>query len=1371
MKQGMGKRFFSLLLTLLLVVSLIPINAQAAPKVDKPRVDVSDFINKNLVNLKPLERVFISPSIDTKTDKFIRVIVELDQNPISVERNIQEQNGFSFTKVDERQVLNKISNAQAEFTSSLKKLQLPAKVVQEYQYVFNGVVVELPGKSIPMLAKAKNVKGIYPVVEYYALPIETKPMMSESGPFVGSTAIWDLGYKGEGIKVGVIDTGIDYYHPDLVDAYVGGYDFVDDDPDPYETLPGNPAGEATSHGTHVSGIIAGQHVQDNGIYGIAPEVDLYVYRVLGPGGSGTSDDVISGIEQAVVDGMDVINLSLGNDLNDPDYPTSVALNNAMLAGTIAVTSAGNSGPNRWTIGSPAASAYAITVGASTPPGDRPLATGVSSLDENLTYDLRIMAYDPTQDYQTLLNQPLEMVYVGLAYPEDFEGLDLTGKIAFVKRGEIPFVDKIANAKAAGAVAILMFNRDGLDDHIGYYLGDSVNFIPTFDMRGDEGRALLEMINNNNSTPTLIKVNNENLKIEKNKPIQEKPGVIEKAQPIKSKEKVKSSTIYKAMDNDLVTFTLTGFSNERYLGDELASFSSRGPVKKTLDIKPDVLAPGVSIRSTVAAYGGDYTNAYERYQGTSMASPHVAGLAALVKQAHPDYSPFDVKAALMNTSTLIGDFGEYTVFQQGSGRVQGLEAVTTPVLVEVLDKTEFTVDGELTEMDDITGSISFGHAPLDADFNDTKTILLKNVDGNEHSYTVDIQFLNQDTTGVTLTVDQENITVPANGQVEVTAEMFVDHTLAQQDEYQGYIYFTDENGNSVHVPFVVYVGDIDMPKGFGEVFQYPEDFSPNGDGILDTTGIYVEIYSEMDSQMLLVWDPIAYYEGYNYGYIGEIAYWEGEDTIPPGFWVIPDWDGTYYDFRTDEYETLRDGFYTLDWYGFDEEGSYVVWNDLYVDTVAPSIQSGNDNFNVDDSSFTFEGNVEDMYVLFEELDKVAVTYDVYAEDGTMIEVGEVGLNEDGSFLLTLSDLPEGDTNLTFYTADIAGNTGETSFVLNYPKTAELEGTTEADIGGTYEVSLVADGVDNLVGAQVEIAYDDSVFTLESVTPSEAFMAGAGEDGVVELVNEDLGYTDDGLKLVTVGVAYKNEVEGLSGKNQLLKVTFNVANDYTNLDEQFTFVAQNAKFVNKDLVEYLPQTTSNAEVTLLSTLTMSGVMLPEAFMVDDELNSEVDFTAIGATLTSVNDKGELVNGMIDPDGTFVFERVSPFEQFNLELKVPGHFRSVLEDVQAQVEVEGVLQPASIVVDFGLQLAGDVNGDDVIDIWDVVAVARFFGMEKTDGLWPNEQAGNGDLNQDGQIDILDLSFVTSNFAMINQLVPEVNTTPLLEMPEDLDLSSLQN
>ena len=277
--------------------------------------------------------------------------------------------------------MTKVEQQQQSFVHSLTQNKINHEVLEKYAYALNGVAIEVNGSQMGQLLRIPGVVSVYPDLEIALTPEndEVNPYMKDTAPFIGAPEVWDLGYKGNGIKVGVIDTGIDYEHPNLTEGYKGGWDFVDNDEDPYEAtreewkVSGEPefnergSSYYTSHGTHVAGTIAAREAGDYGVIGIAPEAEIYAYRVLGPYGSGQTAWVLGGIDRSVKDGMDIINLSLGNLANDPSYITSVALNNAMLSGVTAVVASGNEGPNRYTLGSPGASAMAITVGNSTGP--------------------------------------------------------------------------------------------------------------------------------------------------------------------------------------------------------------------------------------------------------------------------------------------------------------------------------------------------------------------------------------------------------------------------------------------------------------------------------------------------------------------------------------------------------------------------------------------------------------------------------------------------------------------------------------------------------------------------------------------------------------------------------------------------------------------------------------------------------------------------------------------------------------------------------------------------------------------------------------------------------------------------------------------
>ncbi|AZB40907.1 peptidase S8 [Bacillus sp. FJAT-42376] len=477
------------------------------------------------------------------------------------------------------------------------RTQFPAvKIRHQYNAVFEGFSVEGSVRDLHTVLALPEVEDLGPVTVYQA---EAEDHVS----FVGGDkvrGIYDQKNQrltGKGIKVGVIDTGMDYLHPDLRRNYAGGYDLVDDDRDPMETR-GNKE-LATLHGTHVAGIIAA-----NGrVKGIAPEASLYIYRALGPGGMGTSEWIIAAIDRAVRDKVDVLNLSLGNDVNGPDWPTSLALNRAVDKGIIAVAAGGNSGPEKWTLGSPGTAEKAISVGASTPPM-KGFILKIAGIQE----PIRLNAFQGAAEWKPF--RGLEIADAGFGRDSEFPK-DTKGKLVIAQRGKISFSEKAEAAERKGAAAILVYNNEK-----GNYSGSMKNIrIPAASLSRQDGIKLRRLLQQ--------RVDIEQIKEE----------------------------------------------------DTLAGFSSRGPVTGSWAIKPDIVAPGVAIMSTIP------DKQYKALQGTSMAAPLVAGAAALVKQAHPDWTPEEIKAVLMNTAIPIKDPHSrlYEPIGQGAGRMDVYKAVRTEVL--------------------------------------------------------------------------------------------------------------------------------------------------------------------------------------------------------------------------------------------------------------------------------------------------------------------------------------------------------------------------------------------------------------------------------------------------------------------------------------------------------------------------------------------------------------------------------------------------------------------------------------------------------------------------------------------------------------------
>ncbi len=220
-----------------------------------------------------------------------------------------------------------------------------AEVLYRYN-TLNGVALKVPGGSADRLKELKNVK-------YIEKDIPFNVTLDKSAGIMGIPAVWDLGYTGKGVKVALIDTGIDTSHPDLKGKVVQWKDFVNGKDDPYDDF---------GHGTHCAGIIGGTGVASDGKYrGIAPEVQFIGVKVLGKNGGGELSAILKGIEYAANSDANVISMSLGS--NEHSQAVEDMVNKAVENGKIVVVAAGNSGPGEETIGCPSDNPNVITVGA------------------------------------------------------------------------------------------------------------------------------------------------------------------------------------------------------------------------------------------------------------------------------------------------------------------------------------------------------------------------------------------------------------------------------------------------------------------------------------------------------------------------------------------------------------------------------------------------------------------------------------------------------------------------------------------------------------------------------------------------------------------------------------------------------------------------------------------------------------------------------------------------------------------------------------------------------------------------------------------------------------------------------------------------
>jgi len=464
-----------------------------------------------------------------------------------------------------------------------------------YDVLFNGFSISIERSGLGKLTRIPGVVNIYPV-DIIAIPEPQQgpePELFTSLAMIGADiAQSELGYTGAGIKVAVMDTGIDYDHPDLGGGFGEGYrvaygwDFVGDafNADPTSPsynpvpLPDPDPDDCNGHGTHVAGIIGAS----GNVTGVAPEVTFGAYRVFGCEGSTTADIMLAAMEMALADGMQILNMSIGSAYTWPQYPTAMAATRLVNMGMVVVASIGNNGANGL-----------YSAGA---PGLGEKVIGVASYDNTHVYLPYFTVNDRNIGYITMTYSPnpptsgsYEIVPANLNGTPIVPG-SLVGKVALVARGTYSFYIKATNAIAAGAVAVVISNNAA-----GVFSGTLGASLP--DPRPVVGISLAD-------------------------------GNFIRAQ---------STPI-------TMTWTDQEASFASPTSGLISSFSSYG-LSPDLALKPDIGAPGGNIYSTYPLEKGGYAT----MSGTSMSSPHVAGAVALLLQARPNTPSQAVRGILQNSA--------------------------------------------------------------------------------------------------------------------------------------------------------------------------------------------------------------------------------------------------------------------------------------------------------------------------------------------------------------------------------------------------------------------------------------------------------------------------------------------------------------------------------------------------------------------------------------------------------------------------------------------------------------------------------------------------------------------------------------------------
>ncbi|MFF3024449.1 S8 family serine peptidase [Gottfriedia sp. NPDC057948] len=1301
-------------------------------------------VDEMLANLSPAERAAlhqlstsnetglqVNPDIDLDATTQTSVIVEFNNKPAKVAQLESSLKGQQLTKTEATSL---VDQDHATFSKDLGQIltednnkKVKYKVNQSYKHAFNGVSMNLPANQIKNLLKSKAVKAVWSNEEVHAEVDNNQEGMQTGGSsnqsalsFLGVDKLHQEGFTGKGVKVGVIDTGIDYNHPDLKDVYKGGYDFVGNDNDPMETTYedwkksgvaefywANGASYYTEHGTHVAGIIAGQGKNDSDykMEGIAPDVDLYAYRVLGPYGSGYDASILAGIDKAVADGMDVINLSLGAGINNPLYSTSIAINQAVLSGVTAVIAAGNSGNDLYTLGSPGTAALALTVGASNAPNNLHTYKSVlQSGTETTSADLQEMAKGYTDHVEQLNGQTFSIIDVGYGASTDYKNKDVKGKVVLISRGNnITLGDKVKFAKQNGATAALLFNNNPDEGLIPSYLGEGLNYISTFTLTNAQGLALKSKINTTS------------------------------------------------------TFTFNELGQIQTKADMLADFSSRGPARVTYDIKPEITAPGVGVFSTVPAYminkntPNDYKYAYERLSGTSMATPNVAGMAALLLQAKPSLQPSDVKAILMNTADPLSK--DYSVFESGAGRADIYKAVHSSIEMKVQNETPILKNGKEKTIKDETGALSFGSVDLSDDVNEERKVVIKNTGDETKTFDVAVKFQSglrgskdADKNGVKISIEP-TIKLAANSQKNTKASIFIPKT-AEKGNYEGYIVYTNQNdpGETYKIPFAVHaveegIGLFETSSlGLSEDRYRDGSSSPN---TIKAITAQVQMKSNVRNIDFILEDGKTNQE---IGYIGTVDGFSLNEGDLVNMYLF---NGTYSPLANSGISAksvvAEDGFYKIKMLATTDTGKqFTEIRDVVVDNRKPKyIIDGPEGdvieYEEGQKSVTITGSVFDQDI--ENYKAAGMKIDQSANKVYDLAQGEVPLeipvNKDGTFKY---DVPIG-TGAKMVQLVVTDPSGNGSII---PKTIKI-----VKKGTPYLTAVVDKDTakpDDLIHSKIVLknAVDFKKGTVNLSVASDYLN--------IENINlhpdssklGEMKLTKTSASSVTVEAADTN-TQTLNGDIPLVEVTYKVKDYNFDIRPDSSLVYTSGSYVNRTgktnylianapFVDFVPTYSKMRSVlNAQGLLTSSGTF-----------DSRRDYSKVGADVSIQDAEGNMYNQIFTKYGKIEALHLALTDKpLRMTVNVPGHFKSFYDFKIGMQNENGELMGQFKKITLPTLLGGDVNGDDVIDVLDALYIQTYWGTNKR----------SADINYDGTIDAKDLAFVEKNYLMQN---PSVQTAP---------------
>ena len=769
-------------------------------------------------------------------DEVVPAFIILEDKPLA-ETSVSIQAVPATKEAAMLAVQNKLIN-----TISKKVLGEKLDVRYQFTYLSNAISANVPFGKLSEIAKLDGVKTVY------LMPVYNKCVVNDvntatAGEMIGVPSVWtDLGYTGAGMKIAIVDTGLDLDHPSFaaapaltedsltvedISAVLGklkaaklypaatAEDLYQSEKVPYafnyidENLKAShDHDQQGDHGSHVAGIAAANAVEGTSVVGVAPDAQVIVMKVFGANGGAYQDDLMAAIEDALLLDVDVINMSLGatSGFSSEDPEIDAIYGRVEYTDTILAISAGNETqspvgnvwgtdlnptdhPDTGIVGSPSTWGGAISVASAE--NSHVVSTYFTIGEEDYGY------YDAlglNVTFRELGDQALEYVMIpGLGDAADFEGLDVAGKIAVISRGSLNFSLKLYNAEQAGAAGAIIYNNE-------------------------PGIIYLQMANEDGSLNDGIS------------------GDV----PCVSVSMEVGAALAAAENKTLVISQTDGPVPSPDAG-QMSLFSNWG-VTPSLELKPEITAIGGNMYS---CYDGGQ---YGIMSGTSMSSPQLAGAAALVLQylaeEYPDLADAEEReiahALLMSTANPIiaaASNVEASPRQQGAGLVDAAAAVSAEAYLAVPGEDRPKV--ELGDDPAKTGVYKFAfdirnlsdeEQSYELDF----SLLTEAVDDDYSAYGMPVFMAGYDrelTGDVTFSEDVVHVAPKGYARVEVTVKLSEDDKAWMDANYangiyvEGFVYAKNTAGSGVdlNLPFLGFYGDWTAAPIMDEGFWYEDGF--------------------------------------------------------------------------------------------------------------------------------------------------------------------------------------------------------------------------------------------------------------------------------------------------------------------------------------------------------------------------------------------------------------------------------------------------------------------------------------------------------------------------------------------------------------------